>query len=111
MNVLRGLSVALLALTGAVQAAQDLDAAALAAALDKARAEHVDALAPTNFAAAVEAHEAAVKDASRGRNAERVRTRVQEGEAALRRATAAAASVPPTMEIRARQPLRLLTMP
>jgi OmpA-OmpF porin, OOP family len=92
VNVLRGLIVALLALTGAGHAAQDLDAAALAAALDKARAEHVDALAPTNFAAAVQAHEAAVKDASRGRNADKVRTRVQEGEAALRRATTAAAA-------------------
>ncbi len=92
MNVLRGLIVALLALTGAVHAAQDLDTAALAAALDKARGEQVDALAPTNFAAAVQAHEAAVKDASRGRNADKVRARVQEGEAALRRATTAAAA-------------------
>ena len=65
---------------------------ALAAALDKARSEQVDALAPTNFAAAVEAHEAAVKDAARGRNADKVRARVQEGEAALRRATTAAAA-------------------
>jgi OOP family OmpA-OmpF porin len=87
-----GFIVGLLALTGAGQAAQDLDAAGLAAALDKARTEQVDALAPKNFAAAVEAHDAAVKDAARGRNADKVRARVQEGEAALRRATAAAAA-------------------
>lgn len=86
------LIVGLLALSGGVQAAQDLDSAALAAALDKARTEQVDALAPTNFAAAVEARDAAVKDAGRGRNADKVRARVQEGEAALRRATTSAAA-------------------
>jgi OOP family OmpA-OmpF porin len=77
---------------GAALAAQDLDTAGLAAALEKARSEQVDALAPTNFAAAVQAHDAAVKDAGRGRNADKVRARVQEGEAALRRATSAAAA-------------------
>ena len=82
----------LLALTGVVHAAQDLDSAGLSAALDKARGEQVDALAPTNFAAAVEARDAAAKDAARGRNADKVRARVQEGEAALRRATTAAAA-------------------
>jgi OOP family OmpA-OmpF porin len=82
----------MLMFAGVAQAAQDLDTAALSAALDKARAEQVDALAPRNFAAAVQAHDAAAKDAARGRNAERVRTRVQEGEAALRRATTAAAA-------------------
>jgi outer membrane protein OmpA-like peptidoglycan-associated protein len=89
---LRGIVVLFLALTGAAHAAQDIDAAALAAALDKARSEHVDALAPTNFAAAVEAQQAAVKDAAKGRNADKVRARVQEGDAALRRATTAAAA-------------------
>jgi OmpA-OmpF porin, OOP family len=87
-----GLIVGLLALSGAAQAAQDIDSAGLAAALDKARSEQVDALAPTSFAAAVEARDAAVKDAGRGRNADKVRARVQEGEAALRRATTAAAA-------------------
>lgn len=87
-----GLIVGLVALSGAAQAAQDIDSAGLAAALDKARSEQVDALAPTNFAAAVEARDAAVKDAGRGRNADKVRARVQEGEAALRRATTAAAA-------------------
>ena len=77
------LIVVLLALAGTAQAAQDLDAAALAAALDKARSEQVDALSPKNFAAAVEAHDAAVKDAARGRKDDKVRARVQEGEAAL----------------------------
>jgi outer membrane protein OmpA-like peptidoglycan-associated protein len=86
------LMVVLLALAGAAQAADNLDAAALAAALDKARSQQVDALSPKNFAAAVEAHEAAVKDAARGRKEDKVRARVQEGEAALQRATAAAAS-------------------
>jgi len=92
VSCLRGIVVLFLALTGAAHAAQDIDAAALAAALDKARSEHVDALAPTNFAAAVEAQQAAVKDAAKGRNADKVRARVQEGDAALRRATTAAAA-------------------
>ena len=92
MSCLRGIVVLFLALTGAAHAAQDIDAAALAAALDKARSEHVDALAPANFAAAVEAQQAAVKDAAKGRNADKVRARVQEGDAALRRATTAAAA-------------------
>jgi outer membrane protein OmpA-like peptidoglycan-associated protein len=86
------LIVASFALAAGAQAAQDLDAAALVAALDKARSEQVDALAPTNFAAAVAARDAAVKDAARGRKPEKVRERVQEGEAALGRATAAAAA-------------------
>jgi OmpA-OmpF porin, OOP family len=92
VSCLRGIVVLFLALAGAAHAAQDIDAAALAAALDKARSEQVDALAPTNFAAAVEAQQAAVKDAAKGRNADKVRARVQEGEAALRRATTAAAT-------------------
>ena len=92
MKLMSRLIVVLLALTGAAQAAQDLDAAALKAALDKARGEQVDALSPKNFAAAVEAHDAAVKDAARGRKDDKVRARVQEGEAALGRATAAAAA-------------------
>ena len=89
MRVFLGL---LLALTGVVHAAQDLDTAGLAAALEKARAEQVDALAPTHYTEAVQAHEAAAKDAARGRSAEKVRARAQEGEAALRRATTAAAA-------------------
>lgn len=79
-------------IAGAALAAQDLDTAGLKAALDKARSEQVDTLAPTNFSEAVQAHDAAVKDAARGRAADKVRARVQEGEAALRRATSAAAA-------------------
>jgi len=88
---LRGLVIVLLALTSVARAAQDIDAAALGAAIDKARSEQVDALAPTNFAAAVEAQQAAVKDAAKGRRTDKVSAKVQEGEAALSRATTAAA--------------------
>jgi len=91
VSALRGLLILLLALTGVARAAQDIDAAALAAAIEKARSEQVDALAPTNFAAAVEAQQAAVKDAEKGRKADKVHAKVQEGEAALSRATTAAA--------------------
>jgi len=88
---LRGLVIVLLALTSVARAAQDIDAAALGAAIDKARSEQGDALAPTNFAAAVEAQQAAVKDAAKGRKTDKVSAKVQEGEAALSRATTAAA--------------------
>lgn len=71
---------------------EDLDTAALSAAIEKARSEQVDVLAPTNFAAAVEAHQAATKGAAKGRSAEKVRARVQEGDAALQRAVTAAES-------------------
>jgi OmpA-OmpF porin, OOP family len=80
-----------MAVVTTARAAQDIDAAALRAAIERARTEQVDALAPKGFSEAVAAHESAAKDAARGRNAERVRTRVQEGEAALQRATTAAA--------------------
>jgi OmpA-OmpF porin, OOP family len=92
VNSLRVSIVAWLAFAGVAQAAQDLDSAALSAALEKARSEQVDALAPRSFAAALQAHEAATKDAARGRNPERVRTRLQEGDAALKRATTSAAA-------------------
>ena len=91
MSGLRGLVIVLLALTSVARAAQDIDAAALGAAIDKARSEQVDALAPSNFAAAVEAQQAAVKDAAKGRKTDKVSAKVQEGEAALSRATTAAA--------------------
>jgi OOP family OmpA-OmpF porin len=71
---------------------QSPDVKALSAAIEKARGEQLDALSPGNFAQAVEAHEAAAKEAARGRNAERVRERVQEGTSALQRAAASAAT-------------------
>lgn len=91
MSYWRGSVVLLLTLTGVAHAAQDIDAAALAAAIDKARSEQVDALAPTSFEAAVEAQQAAAKDAAKGRKADKVGAKVQEGQAALSRATTAAA--------------------
>ena len=95
---------AMLVLSGAASA-DDLDTAGLAAAIEKARAEHVDVLAPKSFAAAVQANEAAQKDAARGRSPDKVRARVQEGEAALRRATSAAESARASLDtaIKARE--------
>lgn len=84
--------VAMALLGAAVAAAEDLDTAALSAAIEKARSEQVDVLAPASFADALEAHQNATKDAARGRNAEKIRQRVQEGDAALQRAVTAAAS-------------------
>src|SRR4029078_5694771 len=67
------------------------DARSSPSAMDRARGDHVDALAPTSFAAAVEAQQAAVKDAAKGRKADKGSAKIQEGEAALSRATTAAA--------------------
>lgn len=91
MSRLLSCFVSLMAAASIARAAQDMDTAALAAAIERARTEQVDVLAPQGFARAVEARETAAKDAARGRNAERIRARVQEGEAALQRATTAAA--------------------
>jgi OmpA-OmpF porin, OOP family len=85
-------AASLLCLASILASAQDLELAGLKAAIDSARKEHVDALAPESFAASVRALEAAQKDRERGRDAKRVRTRVQEGEAALKRAEQAAAT-------------------
>jgi OmpA-OmpF porin, OOP family len=81
-----------LAIAAVARAAPDMDAAGLAAAIEEARAERIDVLAPNSFAAALQAHETAMKDAGRARNPERVRVRLQEGEAALQRASASAAA-------------------
>src|SRR5262245_22077571 len=91
MRLIVGIVAAALLGSG-VAAAEDLDSAALSAAIERARAGQVDVLAPNNFAEAVEAQQSAAKDAARGRSAEKVRARVQEGEAALQRAAAAADS-------------------
>jgi outer membrane protein OmpA-like peptidoglycan-associated protein len=84
--------IAWLVAAGPAIAAENLDVAGLAAAIQSARTEQVDVLAPTAFAAAVQASQAAAKDAERGRNPDKVRARVQEGEAALQKARTAAAS-------------------
>jgi outer membrane protein OmpA-like peptidoglycan-associated protein len=75
------------------QAARGPELDALKAAIDKARAEQLDVLSPGNFADAVEAYEAAAKDAERGRNAERIRANVTKGTAALASASSVAATV------------------
>lgn len=77
-------------LVGFAAAAQATDPAALLAELEKARAEQVDVLAPNAFQAAVQAQQTAAKDAARARSPDKVRARVQEGEAALQRARTAA---------------------
>lgn len=76
--------------TGPALAAASTDAAALAAAVEKARAEKLDVFAPKAFAAAVLASQNATREAERGRAPEKVTARVQEGEAALQKARAVA---------------------
>lgn len=77
---------------GPALAASNMDAAALAAAVEKGRTEQLDVLAPRAFAAAVQASQNATKEAERGRASEKIATRVQEGEAALQKARTVAAS-------------------
>ena len=87
------IAIALLAsLVVSAVCAQDIELAGLKAAIERARKEQVDALAPRSFAAALRAFEAAEKDRERGRDAKRIRARVQESEAALQRATQSATS-------------------
>src|SRR5262245_52916102 len=83
--------IALVLIAASASAAEDPAIEPLSAALEKARSEQVDALAPTGFAAASEALANARRDAERGRNPERVRTRVSEGLTALEAANKAAA--------------------
>lgn len=71
--------------------------ATLRAAIDKARQEQVDALAPTSFRAAVEALDSAARDAERGRNAERIQAQLNAGMAAIQKATSAAAAARETL--------------
>lgn len=78
-------------------AAGNIDAAALAAAVEKGRAEQLDVLAPRAFAAAVQAGQNATKESERGRGTEKIAARVQEGEAALQKSRSVAASARQTL--------------
>jgi outer membrane protein OmpA-like peptidoglycan-associated protein len=82
---------------GPVLAAGNIDAAGLAAAVEKARQEQLDVLAPRTFAQAVQASQNATKEAERGRASEKVAARVQEGEAALEKARTVAANAKQTL--------------
>jgi OOP family OmpA-OmpF porin len=75
--------------TAGAQASRDPWFEQLSAAIEKARAEQVDSLAPRGFAAAVEALETATRDAERGRNPDRIRARLTEGMNAIDSATRA----------------------
>ena len=91
----RGLFISLLlsASFAWAQGARDPQLDQLKAAIDKARAEQIDALSPTNFADAVEAYEAAIKDADRGRNPDRIRANLTKGRTALTNAESASSTV------------------
>lgn len=64
----------------------------LSAGIEKARTEQVDALAPGNFQAAVEAYQSASKDAEKSRNPERIHKQLSAGAAALQAANRTAAT-------------------
>lgn len=75
------------------QAVRDPQIDGLKAAIEKGRTEQLDVLSPNHFADAVEAYEAAVKDAERGRNPERIRGQITKGNTALASAASVAAIV------------------
>jgi outer membrane protein OmpA-like peptidoglycan-associated protein len=85
-------------LTASVFAQSQMSQSQLAAAIEKARQEQVDALAPNNFAAAAEALGAAARDAEKGRNPDKVRAQLNAGAAALQRANTAAAAARETLQ-------------
>jgi outer membrane protein OmpA-like peptidoglycan-associated protein len=90
-----GLTIAMSHGAGAqtpAQAPKDPQLASFAAAIEKARGEQVDALAPAAFAVVTEAYDDAFKDATRGRNPDKVREKVAEGQAALQKANVNAAA-------------------
>ncbi len=90
--------IALLFLGVAAVAAQTAPTLSqLTTAIDQARQEQVDALAPRSFAAAVEARDAAARDAERGRDPQRIRAGLDQGFAALQRAQTAAAAARETL--------------
>lgn len=98
IKLVRGVSLLVLLCSVAMaQSARDPLLAELGAAIDKARAGQVDALAPTNFRAAVNARQNALKDAERGRNPERIHTQLTNGMAAIQRANAAAVTARQTL--------------
>jgi outer membrane protein OmpA-like peptidoglycan-associated protein len=65
----------------------------LRASIEDGRADQLDVLSPTHFAAAVAAYDAAVKDAERGRDSEHIRSNVAKANVALASATAVATTV------------------
>lgn len=83
-------SVMLCLAAGQAFGASSSDAAAFAAEVEKARTEQLDVFAPKAFAAAVQASQAATREAQRGRSAERIADRVQEGRESLQRARSVA---------------------
>ncbi len=90
--------IALLFLGVAMAAAQTAPTLSqLTSAIDEARQQQVDALAPVSFRAAVESRDAAARDAERGRNPDRISGTLTEGFASLQRANAAAAAARDTL--------------
>jgi OmpA-OmpF porin, OOP family len=95
-NLIKSLLLMLLATTAAAQATGPT-LSELSVAIDKARQQQVDALAPVNFQTAVAARDGAARDAERGRDPARIRTELSEGLAALKRANDAAATARETL--------------
>lgn len=83
--------------TVAAQTGKDPLFDTLSAAIEKARQEQVDALAPAGFRSALSAHQTALKDAERARNPERIHAQLTAGMAAIQKANASAANARETL--------------
>ncbi|HEY5809439.1 MAG TPA: OmpA family protein [Povalibacter sp.] len=88
---------ALLSATATAQQSRDPLFATLSAVIEKARSEQVDALAPTNFGAAVEALQSASRDAEKARDPARIKTQLNTGMSAIQKANAAAVTARETL--------------
>jgi outer membrane protein OmpA-like peptidoglycan-associated protein len=97
-SIVPALLASLLALgAAAVAQAKDPLFGTLSAALQKARNEQVDALAPGGYRKAIESYENAMKDAQRSRSPERIKKQLSEGMAALDGANKSAAAARETL--------------
>ena len=79
------------------QGARDPLFASLSTAIEQARQSQVDALAPNSFQQAVDALQAATRDAEKGRAADRIKGQLNTGMSAIQKANVAAAAARETL--------------
>jgi outer membrane protein OmpA-like peptidoglycan-associated protein len=82
---------------GALAQGTQAGVAALREAIDAARQNQVDALAPNSFEQAAEALQSATRDAEKGRAPEKIKAQVNAGMAAIQKANAAALAARETL--------------
>jgi len=96
-NLIRSLCIVLLGVTAAVAQTSAPTLSQLSTAIEQAREQQIDALAPQGFNAAVDARDSAARDAERGRDPARINKQVSAGMQSLQQASAAAAAARETL--------------